>query len=160
MIEAGFFSLPIISNFVFSKLSFKFETSPKFVTISLYFERAFSEHLMRLNKSSAKPSFSRGVEPFQRVPGGFRSVKLSIFNNKSSITKINRKPDKGSPCGTPVRMSKNLLSLFRPKMIQLLRFDSHAFIIEIYSGGKLKNCRACIITEFDSIESLREVQGH
>ena len=64
---------------------------------------------------------------------------------------MKRKPDKGSPCGTPVRMLKNLLSLFFPRMIQLFQFDSQVCTIDIYSGGKWKNLNAWIMVECESV---------
>ena len=114
-------------SLVFSILSIKFDADPNSLTTSLYKVKAIVEQLIRLKTSSAKPSLTSGVVPFHRVPGGFRIGKLSNLINSNSMTKMNRKPDSGSPCGTPVRIGKNLLSLSFPVIIQLLRFASHFF---------------------------------
>ena len=58
------------------------------------------------------------------------------------MTIIKRKPDNGSPCGTPVKIGKNLLSLFFPVIIQLLWFASQLFMISMNSMGKSKKVSA------------------
>ena len=73
------------------------------------------------------------------------------------MTIIKRKPDNGSPCGTPVKIGKNLLSLFFPVIIQLLRFASQFSMISMNSNVQKKFLNILIKSLKKSILDLPEL---